>query len=122
VYKIEWEDNGVYWKYYGDISGKEIIEVSKLIYGDPRYATMKYKLVDFLDIDSIKLNKAEAAEIVSLHKAAALSNASIENAVVTSSNGELANIFAAFFSILCWEFYVFHDREKGNKWLARKCS
>lgn len=121
MYKIEWENNGVYWKYYGDISGKEIIQVSQLIYNDPRFSKIKYKLVDFLDIDSIKLSKEEAAVIVGLHRKAALSNNHIENAVVTSSNGELANKFAFFFSNLCWEFFVFQDREKGNNWLTRKC-
>lgn len=120
MYKIDWEDNGVYWKYHGDISGKEIIEVSKLIYNDPRYGHIKYKLVDFLDIESISLSKDEVAEIISLHRAAAINNSNIENAVVTSSNGELANKFAMFFSNLCSEFYVFQDREKGNKWLNRE--
>ena len=122
MYKIEWADNGVYWRYYGDISGKEIIEVSQLIYSDPRFVTIEYKLVDFLDIDSISLSKVEAAEIVGLHKAAALSNGNIKNAVVTSSNGELANKFAYFFSSLCCEFFVFQDREKSNNWLSSKCS
>jgi len=122
MYEIEWGDNGVYWKYHGDISGGEIIEVSQLIYSDPRFDKIKYKLVDFLDIDSISLSKDEAAKIVSLHKAAALSNGNIENAVVTSSNGELANKFAFFFSSLCWEFFVFQDRDKGNNWLASKCT
>lgn len=122
MHEILWENNGVYWKYHGDISGKEIIEVSKLIYGDPRFRNIKYKLVDFLDIESIKLSKDEVEEIVNLHRAASLSNTNIENAVVTSSNGELANKFAVFFSNLCWEFYVFQDREKGNKWLTRKAS
>ena len=122
MYKIEWADNGVYWKYYGDISGTEIIEVSQLIYSDSRFVYMEYKLVDFLDIDSISLSKVEAAEIVSLHKAAALSNGNIKNAVVTSSNAELANKLTYFFSSLCWEFFVFQDREKGNNWLSSQCS
>jgi len=122
LYKIEWADNGVYWKYYGDISGREIIEVSQLIYDDPRFVKIKYKLVDFLDIDSIKLSQEEEAEIVGLHKAAALSNGNIENAVVTRSNGELANKFAYFFSSLCSEFCVFQDRDKGNNWLSSKCT
>jgi len=121
VYEVEWRDNGVYWKYYGDISGSEIIEVSQLIYGDPRFTEIKYKLVDFLDIYSVDLSKAEAAIIVKLHKAAALSNRSIENAVVACSNGELANKFMFFFSSLCWELLVFQDREKGSGWLASKC-
>ena len=121
MYEVEWGDNGVYWKYYGDISGSEIIEVSQLIYGDPRFVEIKYKLVDFLDIDSVDLSKAEAAKIVKLHKAAALSNRNIENAVVACSNGELANKFMFFFSSLCWELLVFQDREKGSGWLASKC-
>ena len=121
MYEIEWADNGVYWKYFGDITGREIIEGSQLIYEDPRFTKINYKLIDFLDTYSISLSKAEAAEIAILHKTAALSNASIENAVVASSNGELAKKFSFFFSHLCWEFFVFHDREKGNHWFSSKC-
>ena len=120
MYEIEWADNGIYWKYCGDVSGKEIIEVSQLIYGDPRFAKLKYKLVDFLDIDTIDLSKDEAAKIVRLHKTAVLSNRNIETAVVSSSNSELANKFTYFFSSLCWEFLVFQDREKGHNWFASK--
>ena len=77
MYEIEWANDGVYWKYFGDITGREIIEGSQLIYEDPRFTKLSYKLIDFLDIYSISLSKAEAAEIAILHKAAALSNTNI---------------------------------------------
>jgi len=121
VYEIEWAKNGVYWKYSGDVSGSEIIEVSQLIYDDPRYAALKYKLVDFLDVESVNLNRDEILIIVNSHKSAALSNRNIETAVISHSNSELANKFTFFFSNQCWEFLVFQDREKGNSWLSSKC-
>ena len=124
MYKFEWEDNGAYWKYHGNVSGREIINASKVIYGDPRFDDLKYKLVDFLDVDTINMDENEVTEIACQHRAAEKSNSNIKNAIVArlGSVTELANKFAALFSDSCWEVQVFQDRDKANKWLARKSS
>ncbi len=51
AYELAWEDNGVYWKYSGKVVGNEIVDASTSIYGDPRFSTLKYKFVDFLNND-----------------------------------------------------------------------
>ena len=49
---------------------QEIIERSTSIYCDPRFDTLNYKLVDFLDIETIEIDKNEVALIAHQHKAA----------------------------------------------------
>lgn len=120
-YKLNWERDGVCWEYYGDVSGAEIIEASTAIYGDPRFDTLKYKLVDFLGVEAIKIDKDEVALIAHQHRSAERSNPYIKNAIVIKPAGsELANNFAAFFKTSYWKVKVFHDLDEANNWLGRK--
>lgn len=122
AYDINWEHDGVYWKYSGEVSGKELIEASTAIYGDPRFDALRYKLVDFLDVDKIKIDEKEVTLIACQHKAAEKSNPYIKNAIVTTSDSELANLFATYFSDSPWEVKIFHVLDEANNWLGRKPS
>jgi len=116
---LEWETKGVYWKYSGIVSGKEIVESSTAIYGDPRFDTLKYKLVDFLDVETIKMDNDEVALIAHQHRAAEKSNPRIKNAIVIKSNSDLTDRFVAFFSKSSWQVQVFQNLDEANTWLAR---
>lgn len=119
-HKLTWETKGVYWKYSGKVTGAEIIETSSTIYGDPRFDELRYKLVDFLDVESINMNKDEILQIACLHKAAGLSNPRIKNAIViVSKTNELANQFVAFFNDSPWDIQIFEDIDKANAWIGR---
>ena len=118
--KLLWEPMGVYWKYYGKVSGKEIIDASTSIYGDPRFDNLKYKLVDFLDIEAIDMDEYEVAQIAYQHKAAEISNQNIKNAIVVRSDSrELADKFCSFFDDSNWKVRVFQDMDEANVWLGR---
>ena len=120
MYKFEWEPQGAYWKYYGDVSGREIIEASKIIYGDPRFDDLKYKLVDFLAVTSIQMDKDEVVEIAAQHKAAAISNPHIKTAIVTKeSNSELAISFASFLKDSSWEVKIFQNLDQARNWVGK---
>ena len=120
TYKLDWESNGIYWEYYGNVSGKEIIEASTTIYGDERFDTLKYKLVNFLGVESIEMDEDEVALIAYQHRAAERSNPNIKNAIVIKTDGKLANMFAAFFRDSSWEVQVFQDLDEANNWLGRQ--
>lgn len=116
-----WEDKGVYWGYHGEVTGKEILEASAAIYGDPRFDTLRYKLVNFLDVENIEMNENEVAQIAFQHKAAAISNPNIKNAIVVGPNmTDLAKHFASFFEGSEWEVQIFHNVDEANDWLDRK--
>ena len=116
---MEWEPQGVYWKYSGDVSGREIIKSSTAIYGDSRFDTLKYKLVDFLEVDTIDINKDEITLIAHQHRMAERSNPYIKNAIVLRSNNKLAKEFAAFFIDSTWQVKLFNDLDEANTWLCR---
>ncbi len=119
---IQWEDKGVYWKYSGDVSGKEIFDASEVIYGDPRFDNLEYKLVNFLDASSVNMTDEEIARIAFQHKAAEISNPRVKNAIVMVAEVEIAEKFATFFTDSRWEVQIFQDMESADRWLGRQSS
>lgn len=119
--KIIWEHRGVYWKYSGKVSGQEIIDATSPLYGDSRFDDLRYKLVDFLDAESIEINKDEVTLLACQHRVAALSNRNIKNAILVKPElSELADTFVAFFDDSPWTVQSFHNREEANNWLGRE--
>ena len=120
AYTLTWEPKGVYWKYTGNVSGKEIIKASTEIYGDPRFDNLKYKLADFTDVELIEISNEEIKLITFQHSASAKSNANIKNAIVIDSGDERAKLFADYLmNESAWEVRVFDHLEEANQWVGR---
>jgi len=120
-YQLVWEPNGVYWKYYGKVSGLEVFDATMIAYGDSRFDQLEYKLVNFLDIESIEMKEAEVRAIAKQHKSAERHNPYIKNAIVLKSKtNELAIKFAALFSDSHWDVQIFDNLDAANDWLDRK--
>ena len=120
AYELAWEVNGVYWKYSGIVAGDEIVDASTSIYGDPRFITLKYKFVDFLDAESVEIDKNQMALIAYQHLAAERANPYLKNAILIKSGQKMAYMFADFFKKSSWEVKVFTDQDEANKWVGRK--
>lgn len=121
AHELVWEDNGIAWTYSGKVSGKEVIDTSTSIYGDPRFNSIRYKLVDFREIDSIAMEPNEIALVAYQHKAAEISNPRVKTAIVTcNKTSKQANHFASFFHDSKWEIKIFQDIDKASEWLGRK--
>jgi len=119
AYELVWEANGVYWKYNGKVDGNELIDASTSIYGDPRFITLKYKFVDFVDVEVVEIDKSQLELIAYQHLAAERANPYLKNAILIKSGHRMAHEFAAFFSKSSWEVKVFTDLDKANKWVGR---
>jgi len=120
AHTLDWEQNGVYWKYSGDVTGKEIIDTSTEIYGDPRFDILKYKLVDFSDVNSINISEEEIKLITYQHAAASKSNARIKNGIVIDKDDERGKMFADLLvKSSSWEVRVFDNLAEANSWVGR---
>jgi len=122
AYDLVWENNGVYWKYIGDVVGNEIIEASTSIYGDARFITLKYKFVDFSDVENLVMDQSQLALIAYQHLAAERANPYLKNAILIKSGHkitQMAHEFATFFDKSSWEVKVFTDLEEANYWVGR---
>ena len=116
---LKWEENGVYWKYSGKVSGDEIVEASTSIYGDERFIDLKYKFVDFFDAESVEIDKDQLALIAYQHLAAERANPYMKTAILMKTNQDIAHQFAAFFDKSSWEVRVFTDPDEANLWVGR---
>lgn len=120
MFEFNWEPHGVRWRYYGTTSGEEIVSASKLIYGDPRFDDLRYKLVDLVEADSFAMERHDIAEIASQHKAAALSNPNVKTAIIVKESCvEQAAYFASLFRKSTWVVRIFHDPREADAWLGR---
>ena len=119
AYELHWEANGVYWKYSGKVTGSEIVEASTSIYGDERFIDLKYKYVDFLDAESVEIDKDQLALIAYQHLAAERANPYMKTAILIKENPKIAHQFAAFFEKSSWEVRVFDDPDEANQWVGR---
>ena len=119
-YELTWEPEGVYWKYTGDLTGQEIIEATSLIYGDSRFDDLRYKLVDFMEMENIIMTRDDVALIAYQHRAAELSNPSVSTAIVMRPGCNLAETFASFFTDSNWEVKIFDNLDEANLWLKRE--
>ena len=122
AYDLVWEESGVYWKYSGNVSGKEIIEASTSIYGDARFVTLKYKFVDFLDVNNFEMDQDQLALIAYQHLAAERANPYLKNAILIKTGHKMATMaheFAGFFDKSSWEVKVFTDLDEANSWVGR---
>ena len=119
AYELAWENNGVYWKYSGKVAGNEIVDASTSIYGDPRFITLKYKFVDFLNAESVEIDKTQLALIAYQHLAAERANPYLKNAILIKPGLKMAYKFADFFENSSWEVKVFTDLDEANKWVGR---
>ena len=119
AYEVTWEVNGVYWKYSGKVAGHELVDASTSIYGDVRFITLKYKFVDFIDVEILEIDKSQLALIAYQHLAAERANPYLKNAILIKSGHKMAHEFASFFKKSSWEVEVFTDLDKANKWVGR---
>ena len=119
-YKLTWEPRGVYWEYSGEVTGQEIIEASTAIYGDPRFDSLKYKLVNFMAADNVLINENEVNLIAFQHVAAANSNPYVKTAIVNHEINDLIRLFIANLRESNWQVEAFTNLEEANNWLGRK--
>ena len=121
-HSCKWESNGVYWKYSGEVDGEEVVKACASIYGDPRFDSLDYKIVDFLGAESIQISEAELLKIAFQDKAAELTNPRIKSAIVMTLGAELGKKFASYFHDSGWDVEVFQNVDEANKWIGRKAA
>ena len=120
--ELNWEEEGVYWKYSGEVSGIEVANACVSIYGDPRFDKLKYKLVDFSAVKAISITDVELRKIAFQDKAAELSNPYVKSAIIMTLESNLGEKFASYFDDSNWEVEVFPDIDLANKWLGRNAA
>jgi hypothetical protein len=119
---MEWEAHGVHWRYWDSVSGEELIRSNLEIYGDERFDTMKYQLVDLTGVSEFNVTRDEMLKIAAYDRAAALSNPRVRVAVVASNKAikTLTQLYNAENTSSPWETRLFDSLQEARTWVDEK--
>lgn len=119
-YNINWTKSCVEWKYFGFLTGKEILESNNAIYGDERFDELKYQIVDLSGVDFFDVSEHDMQHMAALDKAAAKSNPNVRVAVIApiGKAQEVANAYTKYSQVSTWESASFETREEAINWLG----
>lgn len=81
-YTVHWKKNGIFKKFTGLVTGREILESSIEVEKDPRFDDLEYAISDFCHAESVETTKEEMEVLKAIVCAAALTNSNIRLAIV----------------------------------------
>jgi hypothetical protein len=121
-YENIWEKRGVYRKYSGRVTGKEILRAVQAVEGDARFESVRYVINDFLDVTEQDISPEDIKIIAAIDNAAALTNPDIRVAVVATM--EAIQKMAALYIELSIETpylcEMFTSLSEGRGWATSK--
>ena len=121
-YEIAWEPGGLYRKFTGKVSGKEILNSNFELQLDPRFTDVKYIINDFTGITSHSINTtytetyAKTDDIISKKKGA------LKIAIVVNKDPlvDLANYYRKEMKNELFECEIFRNIEDARNWTSKK--
>lgn len=95
-YAISWEANGAVKRFFGNVTGDDMIQAVVEIEAGGRFDDMRYVINDLLDATGFSCSSQDVDEIAAVDMAAARTNKDIRIAVVATQPGiiELARQYA----------------------------
>lgn len=118
-YKIRWETNGALIKLSGTVKIDDFLESNNQFYGDPRFDTMQYQLVDGLDFDVIDISEEDIKVVSTLDKTASRWNREIKVAFILKDKIaiELANEYSKGLEGSGWQTAIFESEKEARNWI-----
>jgi len=118
-FKIKWEDNGFYIKFFNKIDNQTILDANYGIYGKIEFEEARFQLLDFLDITDFVAKPDQAKIIGAMDKSASKWNSSMKVAVVTTNSAviEFTNHYIESLKNTDWTCEVFDSIESAKHWI-----
>lgn len=121
-YTLKWIGSNVFVTMLGEITFDEIIKCNELIYGDYRFDSMIYQLVDFTKITdfnmSEKFEPSEFQQLIVLEKSATRWNNDVKVAIVSTNDfiNSLMEEYANSLKDTGWKCGIFECVQSAKKW------
>lgn len=122
-YKNVWESQGVYRKYNGIVTGKEIREAVEDVEADSRFDSIRYVINDFLEVAEQVVSPQDIQIIAAIDKVASQSNPNIQIAIVATEQGiqDMASLYQGFSGDSPFETKIFLIVDDARDWLGHHC-
>lgn len=115
AFDLKWESDGVYAKFYGDLSTDDLIRFNSQVVGDSRFDYIRYEICDFLDVEKILGGQKETREIATVNKIASSWNNGLHIMVVTNSAylQSQTKLYENFVKDTEWKIDIYDSLEKA---------
>ena len=121
-FNAKWTNKGVDWIFHGDVTGEEILAACMNIYGDSRFDSLTYKIVDFLGIGTIRLTEEIIKKIAYFDMAASKTNPNLKVAILSKDAvlDDYSALYAAYMTETAWKIQFFTDRQTLEAWVKKE--
>lgn len=89
-FEISWEPRGVYRRYFGQLSGHDLVASFSATHDDERFERLRYNINDFLGVEGLDLDESVLVHVAAVTHGAFVSNPKIKAAVVITQPELLA--------------------------------
>jgi len=120
-YTNSWETEGLYRKFFGEISGDEILESNFELHANPNFKTIKYIINDFIDVTAYSIESSHtkayaSSDVVIANSKGKLNIALIvdQDELITLANGYREQMIGQLF-----ECEIFQCVEDARKWVCK---
>jgi len=123
-YLTKWEDRGIRWEFFGDVTAEEIEKANKEFYNDERSDRAKYQIVDATKISTVEWNDLEIVKTAAYDIGAGHVIKNLKVAYV-AHNKEIVSKIEKYIEISkrlnsSWIFKGFDDFESAREWVTSK--
>ena len=120
AYQLIWEEKGLWADFKGTVNDNEINEVTSRIYGHEQFGSIRYILIDFLDVDNFNVTERAVRTVAGSDRTAALTNPNIMVGIVTIkvSTLEKAFLYTDASEGTPWQISYFDNIEDARAWIA----
>lgn len=117
-YELTWEDNGVYKRFYGIVTGDEYIESIHKTHGNSKFDYLKYSILDYSDVEGHTISTTDFKRIAAYFKGAYEVNNRIVVAVIVTRK-DLLEVVNRFDSLpfASYPFIIVTTLEEARDWI-----
>lgn len=118
-FELEWEPRGVVKRYFGRVTGEEVLAAGIQSQGDHRFDRNRYAINDFLDCTEFVFDQKVLDEVAAFAGAAEISNPNMRIAIVAT----LPAVVAATMGFIGLPLHtyptrLFATRAEARAWIA----
>jgi len=117
-YALNWKGSNVVITYNCNLTFQDIYELNNIIYGDSRFETMRYQILDWTKVEKFEISKKEVKIISTLEKSSTRWNNKVKLAIVVTDKEYLKAIepYLKVMKSTNWEIKIFENIFECEKW------
>lgn len=120
AYEYTWEPEGLYRKFFGDVSGEDILKSNFELHEDPKFEKIQYIINDFTEMVSHSIEIVHTKVYATVDDVISNSKGRLKIALVAiqADHVELAKSYSDQMEDKLFECKIFDTVEDARKWIG----